>query len=142
MTPQRPTLVEQLDDLFAGLWPGRLRELFDLEAPKPLAIGTRGQIAEALGLNDAQRRQLGWLLGRWAGRLAYLKALRRDGAMRCGLDGEPVEPVSRDHAVWARQRLDRAKQKLERRKAERARAAAGKCRVNAAKPTLRLGARP
>jgi hypothetical protein len=145
--PPCPTLVEQLDDLFVGLWPGKLRDLFDPEMPKPLAIGIHEQIADALGMDAAERKRLSRLLGKWTGCVGYLKAVRREGALRYGIDGEPVVPVSRDDAISARQRLYKTRLKLERRKAaqrepERREVAevAQMCRANAAKPVLRLGA--
>jgi sRNA-binding protein len=40
-------------------------------------------------------------LKRHTGSLAYLDALAADGAMRFGLDGQPMGPVSAEHRVGA-----------------------------------------
>jgi ProQ/FINO family len=141
----RPDLVAELDALFCSLWPGRLHELFDPDHPKPLAIGLGKEIADQLGLTAAERRQLGKLLGKWTGRISYLKALRLDDAWRYGMDGQPVEPVSREHAIGARQLIYQRRQRLDRQKAELERQTAKEaqgCRANAALPKLQLRASP
>ena len=97
-------LIADFDALFAGVWPGRLRELFAPDDPRPLAIGIGDAIAAAAGLDGDGRRRLGRLLGAWTRRGRYLKALRTEGAMRHGLDGLPVGPVSREDALSAMHR--------------------------------------
>jgi sRNA-binding protein len=155
MSALPPSLVDEFDTLFCGLWPEQLRALFDPDNPKPMAIGIGKAIADQLGLSPEERGRLSRLLGRWTGRIAYLKALRNDGAVRHGIDGAPVEPVSREHALIARQQIYRVRLKRERRQAEQerqqARAVAAEAtnrklererRANAGLPTLRLGGRP
>ena len=91
----RPTplqrLAEVLDPLppvFAGRW------------PKPLAIGLGKALLAAAPIGT--RTRLRFALKCWARSPAYQAQLCRPGAMRHGLDGEPVEPVSEEHAQYAR----------------------------------------
>ena len=88
--PANPEVVAQLiaglDALFAGAWPGRLRDLLDPDDPRPLAIGISDAIVVAAGLDGDGRRRLGRLLRRWTGRARYLRALRTGGAVRQAQD--------------------------------------------------------
>jgi hypothetical protein len=73
-----------------------LRELapavFDIEYPKPLAIGAREELV-ALGMDDdAVKAALAW----WCSRPAYRAALAR-GGRRHDLNGHPAGEVSPDH---------------------------------------------
>ena len=123
---KRLPLIDELDALFCGLWPGRLRDLFDPDDPKPLAIGIHKEIGAALGMTPEEERRLGVLLARWTGRMWYAQALRMRGAMRHGIDGQPVEAVSREDVASAHQRIHRMRLKRERRQAEQERIAAEK----------------
>jgi hypothetical protein len=93
-------------------------------------------------MDGNERRQLGRLLARWCATVSYQKSLRQRGALRHGLDGQQVEPVSREHQARALQEIYRLRVKRERRDAARERAArAPTCRANAALPRLGLGRR-
>jgi sRNA-binding protein len=137
--PARPGLVAEIDALFRGQWPGRLRELFDHRNPKPLAIGIDEQIVEALGLTSDEHRRLGRLLAPWTGRSAYLQALVTPGAMRYGIGGEPVEPVG-EGGVEAAKARRQWRDKLARRQAEQERRAT-RARNQSARPRRRPGSR-
>jgi ProQ/FINO family len=100
-----PGLFAELDALLGGAWPGELRRLMDPDAPLPLAIGTTDAVAEALGMDAAARSRLGVMMMRWTATGRYLRALRRHGALRHGIDGT-TSPVSPEHATGARQRLE------------------------------------
>jgi sRNA-binding protein len=82
-------------------WPS----LFDPERPLPLALGIRDAIREALPdlSRSALNKALGWHVSRWP----YLMALSADGAMRHGLDGTPLWPVTPEHRADAFKRLAR-----------------------------------
>jgi ProQ/FINO family len=133
-----PGLFAELDALLAGAWPGELRRLMDPDDPMPLALGISDGIAEALGMNQADRSRLGVMMRRWTATGRYLRALRRHGALRHGIDGT-TEPVSPEHALGARQRLEAQHERWKREaKARAAPAPAG----NQAKPVLKLGTPP
>lgn len=83
----------------------------------PLAIGITHQIAGALGMDTGEQRRLGRILGRWCGTMRYLHSFWDEGAVRCGLNGLPVEPVDPEHQRFARERLYR--RRLEYRRQER-----------------------
>ena len=40
--------------------------------------------------------------------IAYLEAMAAEGAMRCDLNGVPIEPVSAKHQAFAKRRLARS----------------------------------
>jgi hypothetical protein len=94
-----PTLVDQLDAILHGDWPGELRQLV-ADPPKPLAIGIVDQLVA--GRAEEDQRALHRWLQRWTNMLRYKRALSAEGAMRFGLDGAPVEPVSHRHRSVAR----------------------------------------
>jgi len=61
----------------------------------PMKIGIRNDV---LAVTDAtQHKAVKKLLNVVARSRAYQYALTSDGAMRCDLQGDPVEPVSREH---------------------------------------------
>jgi sRNA-binding protein len=79
---------------------------------KPVAIGVGKLIwpeAKAAGI---KRRAFNDALSRRAASLAYLEALAADGAMRIGLDGDPVEAVSIEHQVFALDRIAKIERRL------------------------------
>jgi len=128
---KRGDLTAEIDRIFGGRWPGRLRELFDPWHPKPLALGITRQIVAELGLDEQRARELGRRLGQWTGRVSYLEALAAPGAWRYV---QLVEQVSAGHQVAAREHLE-VHEKRRRRKA-----ATPACRANAALPILKLSA--
>lgn len=69
--------------------------VFDLEKPKPLAIGSQAQIMEALP--DASRKSVQRFLRFWTKRKAYLQAIQADDAVRYNLDGSVAGPVAEQH---------------------------------------------
>jgi len=79
---------------------------------KPVAIGVGKLIWPAAKAAGIWRRALHNALSRRAGSIAYLEALVVDGAMRVGLDGDPVEPVSLEHQVLALDRPAEIKRRL------------------------------
>jgi sRNA-binding protein len=62
---------------------------------------------ERLSLADDNWRMLRITLSAAVNRPSYLKALAAEGAMRCDLDGNPVEPVSDEHRELAQASLDK-----------------------------------
>jgi ProQ/FINO family len=69
--------------------------------PRPLAIGIGKLIWAAAKDAGVKRNDLGAALHYHVHRQAYLAALAADGAMRFGLDGEPVGPVEPEHRTEA-----------------------------------------
>jgi hypothetical protein len=130
----KPTLTVEFDALFKGRWPGRLRDLINVGAPKPLAVGIKAAIAA--GLDAEERKRLDRLMGCWTGTICYLRALSKSGAQRHDLDGNPVEAVTPEHSAHALQRLRRARQRRARRDAEAEREQ--ERRANSGLPVLRL----
>ena len=133
--PPRPGLPDEIDRTLGGRWPGRLRQLFEPLAPRPLAIGITRQIVAELKLDRPAARELKWRLAQWTSRPAYLEALIWPESQRYGLDGEPVSPVSPEHREAARKQLQRFRQNHRARKA----ALRSACQANAALPQRRLG---
>ena len=82
------------------------------DAVKPVAIGVGKLIWPAAKAAGIKRRALNDALSRRAGSIAYLEALVEDGAMRIGLDGDAVEPVSLEHQVFALDRLAKIERRL------------------------------
>lgn len=81
-------------------WP----HAFDRMKPMPLAIGI-GDFVIAPAENDGRdRQQILRALRFYCSSLKYLRALSREGAMRVGVDGVEIEPVSAEHAAHARDR--------------------------------------
>lgn len=95
--PARPTplqrlaaVLDPLPPVFAGRW------------PKPLAIGLGKDLLAVAPIGT--RSRLRFALKCWTRMPSYQAQLCRPGAMRHGLDGEPVEPVSEEHAQHARRK--------------------------------------
>ena len=65
--------------------------------PRPLAVGIGKLITPAARAAGIKREDIGRALHFHTGSHAYLNALAADGAMRFGLDGEPVGPVEPVH---------------------------------------------
>jgi ProP effector len=129
--PDKPPTSDQLKALVRARWP----EAFS-DPPKPLAIGIDRAIARELGLGSARRKRLRGFFRRWCNHDRYLEAVAAPGAMRVGLDGNPVgldgnpvEPVSPEHAEHARERLEERRQRRAQQEPQGG---------NHAKPVLRL----
>jgi sRNA-binding protein len=105
---QRPLLAEKQlrDTCLASTYPLG----FGTDV-KPVAIGVGKLIWPAAKVAGIKRRAPNDALSRRAASPAYLSALAAGGAMRVGLDGDAVEPVSLEHQVFA---LDRPAE-IERR---------------------------
>ena len=73
---------------------------FDLENPKPLALGIHKQLTEGFKPGCAYR-----LVGGYTKRGKYLKALASSGSYRINLDGSIASPVSEEHAEHASNQL-------------------------------------
>ena len=96
-------------DWLAATYPGAFGLNGDV---KPVAIGVGKLIWPAAQAARIGRRALNDALSRRASSLAYLSALAADGAMRVGLDGDVVEPVSLEHQVFALDRLAEIERRL------------------------------
>lgn len=103
----RPPVLTARQRLEALLSP--LPPVFTAWPPKPLAIG----LGKALVAEQpvGTRSRLRFALAVWARSPAYQAQLCRPGAMRHGLDGEPVGPVSEEHAQHARRKRCSARRK-------------------------------
>ena len=77
---------------------------FDLEHPKPLALGVHKQLAETFKPGCAYR-----LVGCYTKRRKYLQAVAKPGSYRINLDGSIADPVSGEHAEYALNQLRRRK---------------------------------
>jgi len=77
---------------------------FDLEHPKPLALGIHKQLAETFKPGCAYR-----LVGCYTKRRKYLQAVASPGSYRINLDGSVADPVSGEHAEYALNRLQNKK---------------------------------
>jgi ProQ/FINO family len=74
--------------------------LFDYP-PRPLAVGIGKLITAAAREAGVKREDVGAALHYFTRGQSYLAALAADGAMRFGLDGEPVGPVEPEHRTEA-----------------------------------------
>ena len=110
----------------------RLRDLspklFGDGPPLPLMRGIDRALRERLGLaGDEDLRLLKVAMRTHVRRRAYLLALSADGAMRHGLNGEPVEEVSAEHRngarAWLAKLAEQQARKAPARKQEAAAAA-------------------
>ena len=77
---------------------------FDLEHPKPLALGIHKQLAETFKPGCAYR-----LVGCYTKRRKYLQAVASPGSYRINLDGSIADPVSGEHVEYALNQLRRRK---------------------------------
>jgi len=77
---------------------------FDLEHPKPLALGIHKQLAETFKLGCAYR-----LVGCYTKRRKYLQAVASPSSYRINLDGSIADPVSGEHAEYALNQLRKRK---------------------------------
>ena len=68
---------------------------------RPLALGAGRLVWPEAKRRGIKRRALNAALKRHTGSLAYLDALAADGAMRFGLDGQPMGPLSAEHRAGA-----------------------------------------
>jgi sRNA-binding protein len=69
--------------------------------PRPLAVGIGKLITPAARAAGVKPYDVGAALHYFTRGQSYLKALAADGAMRFGLDGEPVGPVEPEHRTEA-----------------------------------------
>jgi hypothetical protein len=69
--------------------------------PRPLAVGIGKLITPAAREAGVKREDVGVALHYFTPGQSYLAALATDGAMRCGMDGEPVGPVEPEHRTEA-----------------------------------------
>lgn len=104
-TKEPPRLLPVSDeDLLAALQV-LAPELWNPEAPVPLAVGIHKQLYPLAERLRMSRRALRGFLGRWTSASAYQRAMAAPGAQRFNLDGTVAEPVSPQHAEIARRRL-------------------------------------
>jgi RNA chaperone ProQ/FINO-like protein len=89
-----PHPIERL----AGLYPA----VFNVHAPKPLALGVNWQGAQALGIHP---RLVEGALARWTDRVNYLAALAAPGSRRFNLDGSDAGEVDAEHRQHAADKL-------------------------------------
>jgi sRNA-binding protein len=82
---------------------------------RPLAIGIYDAVVAANPELDEREIKTG--LAIYTGNLAYLRACIKPGAMRIGLDGREIEPVSAEHVARALERLAGAAAKRAKRAA-------------------------
>lgn len=80
----------------------------------PLALDTRQRAAELATATGAEPPDVQLALRLWTGRPRYLRALAAPGAVRYTLEGEPGDPVTKNHADFARVRLKSRKPKKPR----------------------------
>jgi len=78
---------------------------------RPLVLDTRQRLAELATATGAEPPDVRLALRLWTGRPRYLKALAAPGAVRYTLEGEPGDPVTKNHADFARVRLKSRKPK-------------------------------
>jgi sRNA-binding protein len=113
-------------NLLAETWPDTFKH--DGEIPVPLAIGTRDAVIDALD-NMAEPHIVVVALKIYATQWSYLHALSQPGAMRVDLAGNVTEPVSKQDAASARDRLTAVLQAHRNRRLEAVSAGkAGLCR--------------
>lgn len=98
--PRTPTDAEMLAAL-QSVAP----DLWNPDAPKPLAVGIHKQLYPIAELVRMSRRALRSFLARWTSREAYKRALAEPGSSRVNLDGSDAGEVSEQHREEARQRL-------------------------------------
>jgi sRNA-binding protein len=77
---------------------------FDLENPKPLALGIHKQLTDGFKPGCGYR-----LVGGYTKRRKYLQALASPSSYRINLDGTIASPVSREHAEYALTQLRKRK---------------------------------
>lgn len=99
---------------------------FNLDDPKPLALGIHKQLTEGFKSGCAYR-----LVGCYTKRRKYLQALASSGSYRINLDGSNAGPVSGDHAEYALNQLRRRKPVFR-----------SKSEIGKARATLTLSKRP
>ena len=80
-------------------------KVFNMDEPKPLAIGIADEIKAAyLAAGGLEVLGFGYhlpvrrVLTKWVRHRLYHEAMTQEGAMRHNLKGQPVEPVSDEHA--------------------------------------------
>lgn len=89
-------------------------KVFSANKPKPLKIGIRQEL-DAIFHGAVPRRTLSNALGMWTSRLRYLEATGQSDSMRHDLQGNTVEPVSKEDRRHARKGRN-AKYKANRKK--------------------------
>jgi sRNA-binding protein len=92
-------VLETLSD-WSKRWP-----VFAARPVKPLKIGIGIDILVGLDGEPVSKNTIRNALQWWTGAPIYLRALGAQGAMRHGLDGEPVGPVSEHDREMAVQML-------------------------------------
>ena len=93
-------------NMLAETWPACFKH--EDETPVPLAIGTYHRVQAELGeIVDEDVLKLAFTI--YCRRPAYRAALRQPGAMRVGLDGSVVAPVTAEEQAMARPRKPKAK---------------------------------
>jgi ProP effector len=75
---------------------------------RPLKVGIYDDLVAATDLDPAALKRA---LKFYTGLTSYQHALAAEGAMRVDLAGNTVEPVSPDHAQWAREKLATGRKK-------------------------------
>lgn len=93
----RKILAERFPNAIMAKQSGRPR------AKKPLIRGVYRALAEACP--DIDPKAISRFLGSYTKKNSYLRALAADGAMRVDLQGNEVDPVSKEHAIDAGFRL-------------------------------------
>lgn len=97
-TPSDEELLVELQALAPELW--------NPDAPVPLAIGIHRQLYPLAERLQMSRRGLRKFLSRWTASEGYRQALAETGARRYDLDGSPAGEVSEEHRDEARQQLE------------------------------------
>jgi sRNA-binding protein len=97
-------------DLYARL--RRLSPSLFAGRPVPLMRGIREELIRRLSIDDEQDLvALRLILHQVVTRPAYQAALAVEGAMRCDLDGNSIEPISDLHRARAQDALEKLKRK-------------------------------
>jgi sRNA-binding protein len=80
----------------------------------PMMCGIRAEIIRRLQLDDERDlAALRAILRQAVDRPGYQLALAIEGAMRCDLAGDPVEPVNAEHRARAQSAVDKLKGKVQ-----------------------------
>lgn len=96
--------IEELNGLLGS-------DYFDYDKPKPLAIGIRDALIEAVP--QWSRTRIRTFLGRYARRAAYRRSVAEADSKRYLLDGSIACEVEESHRVAAREALEQLAEKRE-----------------------------
>lgn len=102
--PARPPSTGTDADLLAALQ-AVAPELWNPEAPVPLAVGIHKQLHHIAEQVDMSRKSVRKFLSRWTSSTRYQQALIEPGAVRFNLDGSSAGEVSEEHRELSRQRV-------------------------------------